>query len=171
MIGENGSQPRMSAQLVVVELIERRSLGGGPDPLCPLAAGKGPKIGAARRQVKARRPRRQLRWPDRPSARSSTGSGDQLTRVAEPVRPARYPSATSSPLPPNLAKIVEAGGGGLRDVVQVTVLLANPADFAGMNEEYAKVFVTEAPTRAVTKLGVELPNVLVSIMMTAQVEE
>ncbi|HMG53960.1 MAG TPA: RidA family protein [Kofleriaceae bacterium] len=66
--------------------------------------------------------------------------------------------------------IVEAGGGRLEDVVQVTVLLANPADFAGMNEEYAKVFATEPPARAVTKLGVELPNVLVSIMMTAHVE-
>jgi 2-iminobutanoate/2-iminopropanoate deaminase len=71
----------------------------------------------------------------------------------------------------NCVAIVEAGGGRLQDVVQVTVLLANPADFAGMNEEYAKVFVTEAPARAVTKLGVELPNVLVSIMMTAQVED
>lgn len=70
----------------------------------------------------------------------------------------------------NCTAIVEAGGGGLEDVVQVTVLLANPADFAGMNEEYAKVFATETPARAVTKLGVELSNVLVSIMMTAHVE-
>ena len=70
----------------------------------------------------------------------------------------------------NCAAIVEAGGGRLEDVAQVTVLLANPADFAGMNEEYAKVFATEPPARAVTKLGVELPNLLVSIMMTAHVE-
>jgi 2-iminobutanoate/2-iminopropanoate deaminase len=70
----------------------------------------------------------------------------------------------------NCTAIVEAGGGRLEDVAQVTVLLANPADFAGMNEEYAKVFATQPPARAVTKLGVELPNVLVSIMMTAHVE-
>jgi 2-iminobutanoate/2-iminopropanoate deaminase len=70
----------------------------------------------------------------------------------------------------NCLAIVEAGGGKLEDIVQVTVLLANPADFAGMNEEYAKVFTTEPPARAVTKLGVELPNVLVSIMMTAHVD-
>ena len=70
----------------------------------------------------------------------------------------------------NCQAIVEAGGGTLQDVVQVTVLLANPADFAGMNEEYGKVFATEPPARAVTKLGVELPNVLVSIMMTAHVD-
>jgi 2-iminobutanoate/2-iminopropanoate deaminase len=71
----------------------------------------------------------------------------------------------------NCIAIVAAGGGGLEDVAQVTVLLTNPADFAGMNEEYAKVFTTEQPARAVTKLGVELPNVLVSIMMTAHVED
>jgi 2-iminobutanoate/2-iminopropanoate deaminase len=70
----------------------------------------------------------------------------------------------------NCTAIVEAGGGRLEDVAQVTVLLANPADFAGMNEEYAKVFATQPPARAVTKLGVELPNVLVSIMMTAHVD-
>src|ERR1051325_4026370 len=70
----------------------------------------------------------------------------------------------------NCIAIVEAGGGKLDDIVQVTVLLANPADFAGMNEEYAKVFPSEPPARAVAKLGVELPNLLVSIMMTAHVE-
>jgi 2-iminobutanoate/2-iminopropanoate deaminase len=71
----------------------------------------------------------------------------------------------------NCKAIVEAGGGRLKDVVQVTVLLANPADFEGMNGEYSKVFATEPPARAVTRLGVELPNVLVSIMMTAHVED
>jgi 2-iminobutanoate/2-iminopropanoate deaminase len=71
----------------------------------------------------------------------------------------------------NCKAIVEAGGGTLNDVVQVIVLLADPADFAAMNEEYAKVFATDPPTRAVTKLGVELPNVLVSIMMTAHIED
>jgi 2-iminobutanoate/2-iminopropanoate deaminase len=71
----------------------------------------------------------------------------------------------------NCRAIVEAGGGSLDDVVQVTVLLTDPADFAGMNEEYAKVFAIDPPARAVTKLGVELPNVLVSIMMTAHVDD
>ena len=71
----------------------------------------------------------------------------------------------------NCAAVLEAGGGSLRDVVQVTVLLADPADFAGMNEEYEKVFAADPPARAVTKLGVDLPNLLVSIMMTAYVED
>jgi 2-iminobutanoate/2-iminopropanoate deaminase len=70
----------------------------------------------------------------------------------------------------NCAVVVDAAGGRLDDVVQVTVLLADPADFAGMNEEYAKVFAVDPPARAVTKLGVNLPNLLVSIMMTAHLE-
>jgi 2-iminobutanoate/2-iminopropanoate deaminase len=71
----------------------------------------------------------------------------------------------------NCMAIVGAGGGTLADVVQVTVLLTNPSDFAGMNEAYAQVFATQPPARAVAKLGVELPNVLVSIMMTAQLTD
>jgi 2-iminobutanoate/2-iminopropanoate deaminase len=70
----------------------------------------------------------------------------------------------------NCAVVVDAAGGTLDDVVQVMVLLADPADFAGMNEEYEKVFAVDPPARAVTKLGVNLPNVLVSIMMTAHIE-
>ncbi|MGB8860978.1 MAG: Rid family hydrolase [Ilumatobacteraceae bacterium] len=70
----------------------------------------------------------------------------------------------------NCLAIVEAGGGTLTDIVQVSVLLANPDDFVGMNEAYATVFTTDPPTRAVAKLGVELPGVLVSIALTAHVD-
>jgi 2-iminobutanoate/2-iminopropanoate deaminase len=71
----------------------------------------------------------------------------------------------------NCRAVVEAGGGSFEDVAHVTVLLANPADFAAMNEEYAKVFTSQPPTRAVTKLGADLPNLLVSIMLTAYVDD
>jgi 2-iminobutanoate/2-iminopropanoate deaminase len=71
----------------------------------------------------------------------------------------------------NCEAVIQAGGGTLRDVAQVTVLLTNPGDFAGMNETYGTVFPTEPPARAVAKLGVDLPNVLVSILMTAHVED
>jgi 2-iminobutanoate/2-iminopropanoate deaminase len=67
----------------------------------------------------------------------------------------------------NCRTVLEAAGASLDDVVEVGVLLTNPADFAGMNEEYATWFPTEPPTRYVAKLGVEIPNVLVSIRMTA----
>jgi len=67
----------------------------------------------------------------------------------------------------NCQTILRAAGGDLANVVDVLVLLARPDDFAGMNEAYAKVFPTDPPARAVCKLGVELPGVLVSIKMTA----
>ena len=67
----------------------------------------------------------------------------------------------------NCQNILRAAGATLEHVVEVLVLLADPNDFAGLNEEYAKFFPTDPPVRAVAKLGVELPNVLVSIKMTA----
>lgn len=67
----------------------------------------------------------------------------------------------------NCEAILQAGGAGLDDVIEVGVLLIDPADFAGLNEEYARWFPSEPPTRYVAKLGVELPGLLVSIRMTA----
>lgn len=67
----------------------------------------------------------------------------------------------------NCENILRAAGGKLENVVDVLVLLTRPADFAGLNEAYAKFFPTDPPARAVAKLGVELPNVLVSIKLTA----
>jgi enamine deaminase RidA (YjgF/YER057c/UK114 family) len=69
----------------------------------------------------------------------------------------------------NCELILKTGSAGLDDVVQVVVLLKNPDDFDGMNRAYSKVFAADQPARAVTKLGVDIPNILVSIMMTAMV--
>ncbi|HEX4216008.1 MAG TPA: Rid family hydrolase [Candidatus Dormibacteraeota bacterium] len=67
----------------------------------------------------------------------------------------------------NCRAVLRAAGATLDDVVEVGVLLTDPADFAGMNEEYATWFPAEPPTRHVAKLGVEIPGILVSIRMTA----
>ncbi|MEA2197705.1 MAG: hypothetical protein QOJ25_1756 [Solirubrobacteraceae bacterium] len=67
----------------------------------------------------------------------------------------------------NCAAILQAAGATLDDVVEVGVLLTDPTDFEGMNQEYATWFPAQPPTRYVAKLGVEIPNVLVSIRMTA----
>lgn len=67
----------------------------------------------------------------------------------------------------NCANILRAAGATLENVVEVQVLLARPDDFAGLNEEYAKFFPIDPPIRSVTRLGPELPNVLVSIKITA----
>lgn len=67
----------------------------------------------------------------------------------------------------NCEAILRAGGASLDDVTEVGVLLTNPSDFAGMNEEYARWFPTDPPTRYAAKLGVEIPGLLVSIRMSA----
>jgi 2-iminobutanoate/2-iminopropanoate deaminase len=67
----------------------------------------------------------------------------------------------------NCENVLRAAGATLENVVDVQVLLTRPSDFAGLNEAYAKFFPADPPARSVAKLGVELPNVLVSIKMTA----
>ena len=67
----------------------------------------------------------------------------------------------------NCKAILDAGGADLDDVIEVGVLLTDPADFEGLNEEYAHWFPSQPPTRYVAKLGVDLPGLLVSVRMTA----
>ncbi|MEO5534614.1 MAG: RidA family protein [Pseudolysinimonas sp.] len=67
----------------------------------------------------------------------------------------------------NCKSVLEAGGGTLEDVVEVGILLADPDDFAGMNEVYATWFPTDPPARYAAKLGAVIPGVLVSVRMTA----
>lgn len=67
----------------------------------------------------------------------------------------------------NCQAVLHAAGATLEDIVEVGVLLTNPADFAEMNDEYATWFPAAPPTRYVAKLGVELPGVLISVRMTA----
>src|ERR1700722_6694975 len=67
----------------------------------------------------------------------------------------------------NCESILQAGGASLDNVVEVGILLTNPVDFAGLNEEYARWFPSAPPARYVTKLGVDIPGLLVSIRMTA----
>lgn len=67
----------------------------------------------------------------------------------------------------NCEAVLRAVGATLEDVVEVGVLLTNAMDFAGMNDEYATWFSAAPPTRYVARLGVDIPEVLVSIRMTA----
>ena len=67
----------------------------------------------------------------------------------------------------NVKTLVEAGGGTMDSILQLTVYLVKIEDFEGMNNEYATWFPAEPPTRYVAKLGVEIPDLLVSIRMTA----
>jgi 2-iminobutanoate/2-iminopropanoate deaminase len=69
----------------------------------------------------------------------------------------------------NCEAVLRAAGATFDDVVEVGVLLTDPADFAGMNDEYTRWFPNEPPSRYVAKLGVEIPGVLVSIRMAAYI--
>ncbi|MGD9959324.1 RidA family protein [Nocardioides sp.] len=67
----------------------------------------------------------------------------------------------------NCEAILQEAGATLDDVVEVGVLLTDPNDFAGMNEEYARWFPSDPPARYAAKLGAEIPGLLISIRMTA----
>ena len=67
----------------------------------------------------------------------------------------------------NCEAVLQAGSASLDDIVEVGILLTDPADFTGLNEEYARWFPNDPPSRYVAKLGVDLPGLLVSIRMTA----
>ena len=69
----------------------------------------------------------------------------------------------------NCLAIAGSCDAGKDDVVEVGVLLADPADFAAFNEEWSRWFGVDPPARYVAKLGVELPGILVSIRMVATV--
>jgi reactive intermediate/imine deaminase len=67
----------------------------------------------------------------------------------------------------NCENILKAAGASLENVVDVHVLLARPADFAGLNEEYVKFFPSDPPARVVSRLGPEIDKLLISIKMVA----
>lgn len=69
----------------------------------------------------------------------------------------------------NLKAVLEAAGTSLQQVVKVTVLLSDMANFAQMNEVYASYFTDSPPARAT--FGVQLPpNMLVEIECIALAE-
>lgn len=53
----------------------------------------------------------------------------------------------------NLAAVLAAAGSSLGQVVKTTVYLADMADFAAMNEVYARYFGGHRPARSTTQAG------------------
>ena len=68
----------------------------------------------------------------------------------------------------NVGAILEAAGSSLAKVVSATFILAEEADFAGLNEEWCKWFATEPPARQGAKLPVRPRGMKVSIAVIAQ---
>lgn len=71
----------------------------------------------------------------------------------------------------NVKAILEAAGSSLERVVKITVLLARPDLQKEMNEAYAEHFPGPKPARAIARLGVEIPGILVSIEAVALAAE
>jgi 2-iminobutanoate/2-iminopropanoate deaminase len=68
----------------------------------------------------------------------------------------------------NVAAILEAAGSALDKMVSATFILRDPADFAGMNEEWLSWFPTAPPARQGAALPVDVPGLLVSIAAIAE---
>lgn len=67
----------------------------------------------------------------------------------------------------NIDTVLKAAGSSFDKLVKVTILLARPQDFAGMNEAYAEFFPVKKPARAVARLGPEIPGILISVEAVA----
>jgi len=63
----------------------------------------------------------------------------------------------------NIRAVLEAAGLGMKNVVKTTVFLADLADFALMNEEYAKHFSPPYPARTTVQAGALARGALVEI--------
>ena len=68
----------------------------------------------------------------------------------------------------NIQAILGAGGSALDRVVSATFILADPADYAGMNEEWRRWFPTDPPARQGAKFPLDVPGLRVSIAVIAE---
>lgn len=68
----------------------------------------------------------------------------------------------------NIAAILEAAGSSIDKAVSATVILAEGAELADVNEEWIKWFPADPPARQGARLPVKVPGLLVSIAMIAE---
>lgn len=57
----------------------------------------------------------------------------------------------------NLEAVIEGAGFNMKDIVKTTVFINDMAQFAAVNEVYAKFFTTEAPARSCVEVS-KLPK-------------
>lgn len=68
----------------------------------------------------------------------------------------------------NVAAILDAAGSSLDKAVSATFILAEEADFAGMNEEWARWFPSDPPARQGAKLPIRPKGIRISIALVAE---
>ena len=72
----------------------------------------------------------------------------------------------------NLKKIMEAAGGSMQDVTMIQVYLTDPADYAAMNEVYAKHFTAPYPNRGTFYIsGLAIPGLRIELVVQAHIPE
>ena len=68
----------------------------------------------------------------------------------------------------NIEAILVAGGSALDRIVSATFILSDPADFAGLNEEWRRWFPTDPPARQGAKFPLDVPGLRISIAVIAE---
>lgn len=68
----------------------------------------------------------------------------------------------------NVEAILKAAGSSLDKVVSATFILADPNDYAGMNEEWGRWFPQDPPARQGAKLPIQPKGMKVSIAVIAE---
>ena len=81
---------------------------------------------------------------------SGTGAGNDIggsPRAGTPAEETRWALE-------NVAAILRAAGSSMDRIVQVTMLITDPADYHEINAEYVKHFPEELPARHTARFGV-----------------
>jgi 2-iminobutanoate/2-iminopropanoate deaminase len=68
----------------------------------------------------------------------------------------------------NIEAILHAAGSSMDNAVSATFILADPDDFAGMNEEWIKWFPKDPPARQGAKLPIQVKGLRISIALVAE---
>jgi len=71
----------------------------------------------------------------------------------------------------NVKAIVEAAGATMADVVKVTVLLTDVADFQAMNKVYESYFPKPFPARTTFGVALAVPNMKIEIDAIAEIKK
>lgn len=67
----------------------------------------------------------------------------------------------------NVEAILQASGSSMSKIVQATVILRDPENFAGMNAEWARWFPSDPPARQGAKLPVDFFRVSFAVIAEA----
>jgi 2-iminobutanoate/2-iminopropanoate deaminase len=70
----------------------------------------------------------------------------------------------------NCQTLLRAAGADLSDVVMIHVLLKNSEDGRGLSEVFLEFFPDAEPPRCMSRIGIDRPELLVSLQMTAVID-